>query len=55
MDKTKRKKIVLTSEEVNQILVDYLASQGKIECEMAFVTWHLDHYHVRKPVIVIEQ
>ena len=48
-------KIVLTSTEVNQIIVNYLASQGKIENKVAHLTWQLDHWHTKKPIIIVEQ
>lgn len=48
-------KIVLTSSEVNQILADYLCSQGKIENKKVYITWELDHWHVKKPIIIVEQ
>ncbi|MEE1303134.1 MAG: hypothetical protein UHD64_10165 [Bacteroidales bacterium] len=48
-------KIVLTSSEVNQIIVDYLASQGTIENKVVYITWELDHWHVKKPIIIVEQ
>lgn len=48
-------KIVLTSSEVNQIIVDYLTSKGKIEEKVAYITWELDHWHIKKPIIIVEQ
>ena len=48
-------KIVLTSSEVNQIIVDYLASQGTIESKVTYLTWQLDHWHVKTPIIIVEQ
>ena len=48
-------KIVLTAAEVNQIIVDYLVSQRKIESKETYLTWQLDQWHVEKPIIIIEQ
>jgi hypothetical protein len=48
-------KIVLNPSEVNEIIVEYLISQGKIEDEDTDITWYVDNYRLRNSVIVVEQ
>lgn len=48
-------KMCLTYSEVNQIIVDYLASQGKIEKKETSVTWEVDRWEVKEPTVIIEQ
>lgn len=48
-------KIVLTTKEVSQILVDYLASKGKLEYGAANVTWDVDMFTPIVNAIIIEQ
>ena len=48
-------KIVLTIEEVNQILVDYSASKGQLEYGVAKVTWDVDRFTPVVFGVTIEQ
>lgn len=38
------KKVVLTVEELNQLIVNHLASTGQIEPGVANITWNINRY-----------
>lgn len=49
-------KITLTTKEVNQIIVDYLASKGQIEHgQLVKVTWNVDRFTPVVSSVTIEQ
>lgn len=49
-------KITLTTKEVNQIIVDYLASKGQIEHgQLVKVTWSVDRFTPIVSSVTIEQ
>lgn len=48
-------KIVLNSDEVNRILIEYLISEGKLEIKETDVGWRVDNYNIKNTYIEIEQ
>ena len=48
-------KIVLTLDEVGQILIDHLGEVGKLEEGTANLTWRISNNNLRTPWVEIEQ
>jgi hypothetical protein len=48
-------KIVLSINEVNEILVDYLYSKGKLENKTTDIHWCVAHNNVKESYIEFEQ
>jgi hypothetical protein len=48
-------RVVLSTSEVSQIIVDHLVAEGKIEAKEANVIWDISQFGPESSSIVVEQ
>ena len=48
-------KIVLSIDEVGQIIANYLYATGKVEKDIVDLTWHVDKFKMQESYLEVKQ